>query len=101
MQKITPFLWFDDKANEAARFYTSVFKNSTISEIRYNGEAGPRPNGSVMSVTSSAPPSRSSFAARRWQNWMCCGRNCARAAMMRMIKLDIGTLQQAYVGDVT
>jgi predicted 3-demethylubiquinone-9 3-methyltransferase (glyoxalase superfamily) len=51
MQKITPFLWLDDKAEEAARFYTSVFRNSTIGEIRYYGDAGPRPKGSVMSVT--------------------------------------------------
>ena len=48
MQKITPFLWFDDKAEEAVDFYTSVFKNSkTISISRY-GDAGPGPKGSVM-----------------------------------------------------
>jgi predicted 3-demethylubiquinone-9 3-methyltransferase (glyoxalase superfamily) len=51
MQKITPFLWFDDKADEAARFYTSIFKNSTIGEVRRYGDAGPRPKGSVMSVS--------------------------------------------------
>jgi predicted 3-demethylubiquinone-9 3-methyltransferase (glyoxalase superfamily) len=51
MQKITPFLWFDDKAEEAANFYTSTFKNSKItSVVRYN-EAGPRPAGSVMLVS--------------------------------------------------
>ena len=51
MQKITPFLWFNDKAEEAASFYTSIFKNSkTVSTIRY-GEAGPGPKGSVMSAT--------------------------------------------------
>jgi predicted 3-demethylubiquinone-9 3-methyltransferase (glyoxalase superfamily) len=53
-QKITPFLWFDDKAEEAARFYTSIFKNSKIGNItRYDEEAaGPtgRPAGSVMTV---------------------------------------------------
>ena len=53
-QKITPFLWFDDKAEEAAKFYTSIFKNSKIGNItRYNEEAaGPtgRPAGSVMTV---------------------------------------------------
>jgi predicted 3-demethylubiquinone-9 3-methyltransferase (glyoxalase superfamily) len=48
VQKITPFLWFDDKAEEAVDFYTSVFKNSkTISISRY-GDAGPGPKGSVM-----------------------------------------------------
>lgn len=53
-QKITPFLWFDDKAEEAAKFYTSIFKNSNIGNItRYDEEAaGPtgRPAGSVMTV---------------------------------------------------
>jgi predicted 3-demethylubiquinone-9 3-methyltransferase (glyoxalase superfamily) len=48
MPKITPFLWFDNNAEEAAKFYTSVFKNSKLGEIRRNGEAGPGPKGSVM-----------------------------------------------------
>jgi len=51
MQKITPFLWFDDKAEEAANFYTSIFKNSKIVSISRYGEAGPRPEGMVMTVT--------------------------------------------------
>lgn len=50
MQKITPFLWFDKEAEEAATFYTSVFKNSAISRIARYGEAGPGPKGSVMTV---------------------------------------------------
>jgi predicted 3-demethylubiquinone-9 3-methyltransferase (glyoxalase superfamily) len=50
MQKITPFLWFDHQAEEAARFYTSVFKNSTIDSINRYGDAGPGPKGSVMTV---------------------------------------------------
>ena len=51
MQKITPFLWFDGKAEEAMNFYTSIFKNSkTVSIMRY-GEAGPGPKGTVMSAT--------------------------------------------------
>jgi predicted 3-demethylubiquinone-9 3-methyltransferase (glyoxalase superfamily) len=37
VQKITPFLWFDDKAEEAARFYTSIFCNSVIIETIYYG----------------------------------------------------------------
>ena len=49
--KITPFLWFDTQAEEAARFYTSVFENSHIIDTRHYGEAGPGPKGSVMSVT--------------------------------------------------
>jgi predicted 3-demethylubiquinone-9 3-methyltransferase (glyoxalase superfamily) len=50
MQKITPFLWFDNQAEEAARFYTSIFKNSRILSISRYGEAGPRPAGTVMTV---------------------------------------------------
>ena len=54
MQRISPFLWFDDKAEEAARFYTSVFKNSKINKItRYPEEPAKqigREPGSVMTV---------------------------------------------------
>ncbi len=51
MQKITPFLWFDGKAEEAMNFYVSVFKNSKIVRVTRYGEAGPGPKGTVMSVT--------------------------------------------------
>ena len=55
MQKLTPCLWFDDKAEEAARFYVSIFKNSKLGSITRYGEAGAkvsgRPKGSVMTVT--------------------------------------------------
>jgi predicted 3-demethylubiquinone-9 3-methyltransferase (glyoxalase superfamily) len=51
MQRITPFLWFDSQAEEAANFYTSIFKNSKIASISRYGEAGPRPEGMVMTVT--------------------------------------------------
>jgi len=51
VQKITPFLWFDGKAEEAARFYTSIFKNSKVLSISRYDEAGPGPKGSVMTVT--------------------------------------------------
>src|ERR1700683_81188 len=50
MQKITPFLWFDGKAEEAMSFYTSIFKNSKALGIRRYGEAGPGPKGSGMSA---------------------------------------------------
>lgn len=50
MQKITPFLWFDDRAEEAAKFYTSVFKRSKILAVTRYGPDGPRPPGSVMTV---------------------------------------------------
>ena len=49
MQKITPFLWFDTKAEEAAKFYVSVFKNSKVKEVtRYTGEEPVGTKGSVM-----------------------------------------------------
>jgi predicted 3-demethylubiquinone-9 3-methyltransferase (glyoxalase superfamily) len=51
MQKITPFLWFDDNAEEAVNFYTSVFKDSKIKSIARYGDAGPGPKGSVMSAS--------------------------------------------------
>ena len=51
MQKITPCLWFDDQAEEAASLYTSLFKNSKIESINRYGEGAPRPAGMVMTVT--------------------------------------------------
>ena len=51
MQKIIPFLWFDGKAEEAAKFYTSIFKNSQITNISRFGEGAPGPKGTVMTVT--------------------------------------------------
>jgi len=50
MQKITPFLWFDGQAEEAANFYVSVFKNSKITDTMRVGEGGPGPKGSVLVV---------------------------------------------------
>jgi predicted 3-demethylubiquinone-9 3-methyltransferase (glyoxalase superfamily) len=50
LQKITPFLWFDHEAEEAARFYTSVFENSRIEAVTRYDDAGPGPKGSVMTV---------------------------------------------------
>src|SRR5207302_5420518 len=51
MQKITPFLWFNDKAEEAMNFYVSIFKNSKVGTVTRYGDAGPGPKGSVMSAT--------------------------------------------------
>ena len=50
MRTITPFLWFNNQAEEAARFYTSVFKNSKILSVSRYSKAGPGPEGSVMTV---------------------------------------------------
>ena len=49
-QKITPCLWFDTDGEDAARFYTSVFPNSKIVDVTHYGSAGPRPEGTVMTV---------------------------------------------------
>ncbi|HWK05149.1 MAG TPA: VOC family protein [Puia sp.] len=51
MQKITTFLWFDNNAEEAMNFYTSLFKNSKILNVTRNGDAGPGPKGSVLTAT--------------------------------------------------
>jgi len=49
-KQITPCLWFDTRAEEAAKFYCSIFPNSRITEISYFGDAGPRPAGMVLTV---------------------------------------------------
>ena len=51
MQKIIPFLWFDNNAEEATNFYTSIFKNSKVKNVRRYGEAGPGKPGSLMTAT--------------------------------------------------
>ena len=55
MQKITPYLWFEDNAEEAAKFYTSIFKNSRVIDITHYGESAAevsgRPKGTVMTMT--------------------------------------------------
>jgi predicted 3-demethylubiquinone-9 3-methyltransferase (glyoxalase superfamily) len=51
MQKIRPFLWFDNQAEEAMNFYVSIFKNSKVGKVSRYGDAGPGPKGTVMSAT--------------------------------------------------
>jgi predicted 3-demethylubiquinone-9 3-methyltransferase (glyoxalase superfamily) len=51
MSKVHPFLWFDTQAEEAARLYVSLFPNSKVGQISRYGDAGPRPKGSVMTVS--------------------------------------------------
>jgi predicted 3-demethylubiquinone-9 3-methyltransferase (glyoxalase superfamily) len=51
MQTITPFLWFDDNAEEAMTFYASIFKSSKIGSVTRYGDAGPGPKGAVMTAT--------------------------------------------------
>jgi predicted 3-demethylubiquinone-9 3-methyltransferase (glyoxalase superfamily) len=55
MQKINPFLWFDDQAEDAAKFYVSLFKDSKIVNVARYGEGGPGPKGTAMSVTFDSP----------------------------------------------
>jgi len=50
MQKITPFLWFDNNAEEAVNHYLSIFKNSKINKILRCGDAGPGPKGSILTI---------------------------------------------------
>ena len=50
MSQITPFLWFDHQAEDAARFYASIFPNSKVEKISRYGDAGPGPKGTVMTV---------------------------------------------------
>jgi predicted 3-demethylubiquinone-9 3-methyltransferase (glyoxalase superfamily) len=51
MQNITPCLWFDTDGEDAANFYTSIFPNSKIQHIARYGSSGPRPEGTVMTVS--------------------------------------------------
>ena len=51
MQKITPFLWFNNNAEDAVNFYTSIFKNSKVGTVTRYGDAGPGPKGSVMTAS--------------------------------------------------
>jgi predicted 3-demethylubiquinone-9 3-methyltransferase (glyoxalase superfamily) len=51
MQKISPFLWFDDQAEQAADFYVSIFRNSWIQSVSRYGDGGPGPAGTAMSVS--------------------------------------------------
>jgi predicted 3-demethylubiquinone-9 3-methyltransferase (glyoxalase superfamily) len=50
-QKITPFLWFDNQAEEAANLYVSIFENSGVTGVNRYGEAGPGPQGTAMTVS--------------------------------------------------
>jgi predicted 3-demethylubiquinone-9 3-methyltransferase (glyoxalase superfamily) len=51
MKKITPFLWFDNQAEEAMNLYVSIFKNSKVLSLTRYGEGGPGPKGTVMTAT--------------------------------------------------
>jgi predicted 3-demethylubiquinone-9 3-methyltransferase (glyoxalase superfamily) len=78
MQKITPFLWFDNQAEEAMNFYLSVFKKAKAGKVVSQGKVGPRPEGSVLAAlsacASAAVPPRGSVARLKDER---AGRECA------------------------
>ena len=65
MQKITPFLWFDGRAEEAMNFYTSIFKNSKVGKVSRYGDSGPGLKGSVM--TAAFQLDGQDFMAAQWR----------------------------------
>ena len=69
IQKITPFLWFDNQAEEAMNFYVSVFKNSEIVNMRRYGDAGPGPKGQVMTGTFRIEGQEFSVCSRPGGRW--------------------------------
>lgn len=100
MQTITPFLWFNDQAEEAVNFYVSIFRNSKVVTITRYGDAGPGPKGSVMTAafdlngqrfialnggptSPSRPRCRSSSTATRRKSSTCIGTSCPRGATRR------------------
>src|SRR6266850_261947 len=125
MQKITPFLWFDNNAEEAANFYVSVFKNSKILALSRYGDAGPGPKGAVMIVNFQLEGQQ--FTAVNGGQESQCGwlkdkfglswqivptalgklmrgdpkkANRVMQAVLQMNKLDIATLEEAAEGKV-
>ncbi len=117
MQRITPNLWFDDQAEEAARLYTAVFKNSRINTIARYGSAGPRPAGTVMNYWQRLSEGGEEGVCGwlkdkygvSWQiiptpmNEMISDPDPdksqrAMQAMLQMKKIDIATIERAYRG---
>jgi predicted 3-demethylubiquinone-9 3-methyltransferase (glyoxalase superfamily) len=86
IQRISPFLWFDNQAEEAVNFYTSIFPNSRIDAIVRYREAGPGPKDSVMTIAFELDGQTIHHAERR----------ASLKAMLQMKKLDIAGLQRAY-----
>jgi predicted 3-demethylubiquinone-9 3-methyltransferase (glyoxalase superfamily) len=100
MPKITPFLWFDDKAEEAANFYVSIFKNSKVKSVTRYGDAGPGPNRCgwladkyclswqiVPTVLSRLLGDKDPAKSQR-----------VMQAMLQMDKMDIEELEDVYAG---
>jgi hypothetical protein len=114
IQKITPCLWFDTQAEEAAKFYTAIFKNSQIVSMTRYGEAEhevhgrpagmvitvaflnsrgrPLPRSTVARCSHSTRPSRSRSVARRRKKWTIIGRNSRKAEMQRPNSANLVTI---------
>jgi hypothetical protein len=106
-QKITPFLWFDDKAEEVANFYTSIFKDSRLGEIsRYDEKAARvsgRPKGSVMTVASSSrtgvrrSPASEAMAIERFFGLWNCSQSRSRAnSRSRVCIVDKSSIESRF-----
>ena len=95
MQKIHPFLWFDNQAEEAMNFYVSVFKNSKIGKVNRYGDSGPSPKGSVM--TASFELDCQPFTALNGDPEPAKAKRAVEA-MLQMTKLDLPTLRKAHAG---
>src|SRR5213075_2489993 len=112
-QKITPFLWFDSRAEEAANFYVSIFKNSKMGMVTRRGDTGPGPKGSVMTAgfTLDGKEVQCGWLQDRfglsWQivpteffelisNGTQEQSDRVMAAMMKMVKMDLAKLKEAY-----
>ncbi len=97
MQKITPFLWFDDQAEEAMNFYTSIFKNSKKGRIARYGDAEPGPKGTVMSAIFELDGQEffPSILDKLLQDKDAEKSTRVMKAMMQMDKLDIKGREQA------
>ena len=108
-QKITTFLWFDASAEEAAKHYVSIFKDSKILGVARYGEAGPGPKGSVMTVNfqlegqefiglNGGPQFKFTEAIKMMQDKDPKKSKRVMEAMLQMKKMDIARLEQAYGG---
>src|SRR3989454_2829751 len=111
MNEITPCLWFDTEGEEAAKLYTSVFPNSRILDVSHYGEAGPRPAGTVMTVSfeldgqkflalNGGPEFAFSEAISfqgscKTQDEVDAKAQRVMAAMLKMKKIDIDALERA------